>query len=91
MLFIDGDLAPLPPPHPAKRATHTRSTMLTYQTGAAEVNFPGKSETAFVYWLTMGLFFSVILIGLVGSNEFQCVCFEPFERSTLTTILPRLK
>ena len=29
--------------------------------------------------------------GSVGSDEFQCICFEPFARSVLTTILSRLK
>jgi hypothetical protein len=56
----------VPPPHPEKRATHTRSTIPTRQTGAAEGNFSGEGETAFGFWVTMGLFFSVILIGLVG-------------------------
>ena len=43
--------------------------MPTRQTGAAEGNFSGEGETAFGFWVTMGLFFSVILIGLVGLQK----------------------
>ena len=43
--------------------------MPTHQTGAAKGNFSGEGETAFGFWVTMGLFFSVILIGLVGLQK----------------------
>jgi hypothetical protein len=45
--------------------------MPTRQTGATEENFSGEGKTAFVFWVTMGLFFSVILIGLVGLQKNQ--------------------
>jgi hypothetical protein len=43
--------------------------MPTRQTGAAGGNFSGESKTAFGFWVTMGLFFSVIVIGLVGLQK----------------------
>jgi len=43
--------------------------MPTRQKGAADGNFSGEDETAFEFWVTMGLFFSVILVGLVGVQK----------------------
>jgi hypothetical protein len=45
--------------------------MPTRQTGPAEGNFSGEGEAAFEFRVTMGLFFSVILIGLVGLQKTQ--------------------